>query len=221
MCGRFAIGDTDGDDWAEWLAAEPTPDWPTARWNIAPTQRIGIIGLREGKRAAATARWGLIPRWWKKPLAEFKLTTFNARSEEAAEKPLFRDAWRRYRCLVPAIGWYEWKGPKGDKTPYFITIRRNTPGFYFAGLWSETEIEGERIRSATIMTAAAGAATREIHHRTPVVLDEEEAGRWLDLSADPADCMHAPADDRVELWEVGRAVGKVANDGPELIEKAG
>lgn len=226
MCGRFAVGDTDGTDWADWLALDPElewppKDWPTANWNIAPTQRIGVVMQKDGVRRAGPARWGLIPHWWSKPLSEYKLTTFNARSEEAAAKPVFRDAWSRRRCLIPAIGWYEWSGKKGAKTPHYLTIKRNTPGFWFAGLWSRTEIGGETIVSATILTTSAGQATRHLHPRSPVVLDEDETSGWLNFSDDSMALMKPPSDDRVELWEVASDVGKVANNGPHLIERAG
>ena len=224
MCGRFALGIIAGADWAEWLGVDvsdgwPPEDWPAPSWNIAPTQDVGIIGLRDGKRAPAVARWGLVPHWWQKPMSEFKLTTFNARSEEAASKPVYRDAWAKRRCLIPAIGWYEWQGPKGAKIPHFITIQRNTPGFWFAGLWSQTRIGETALRSCTILTTAAGEATKHLHPRSPVVLDERQAETWLDLEADPAPLMVAPPDERVELWEVGRAVGKVSIHGPELIDR--
>lgn len=223
MCGRFALGDTDGTDWADWLALDPDmdwppADWPTARWNVAPTQKVPMVIDAPGGRRAGAVRWGLIPHWWKQPVAEFRLTTFNARSEEAAAKPMFRDAWARRRCLIPAIGWYEWSGPKGAKTPWFITIRRNTPGFWFAGLWSQVALDGEKVVSCTILTTAAGEATKHLHPRSPVVLDEDQAAAWLE-AADPA-LMRAPDDARVELWEADKAVGKVANDGPELMRAA-
>ena len=151
-------------------------------------------------------------------MAEFKLTTFNARSEEAAGKPIFRDSWARYRCLIPAIGWYEWKKVNGTKVPHFITIRRNTPCFWFAGLWAQVETADGPLRSCTILTTASGEATRHLHPRSPVVLDEDQAGRWLDLGADPMPLMAAPPDDRVDLWEVSPAVGKIVNNGPDLID---
>jgi len=225
MCGRFAVGDTDGTDWADWLALDPDldwppADWPSANWNVAPTQSVGMVVLAEGLRRAGPARWGLIPHWWDKPLAGFRATTFNARSEEASAKPMFRDAWARRRCLIPAIGWYEWTGPKGAKTPYYLTMRRNTPGFWFAGLWSSANVDGERLVSCTVLTTAAGQATAHMHPRTPVVLEEAAASAWLGHRAD-SELMKAPPDDRVDLWEVGRAVGQVRNNGPELIERVG
>jgi putative SOS response-associated peptidase YedK len=161
-----------------------------------------------------------VPHWWRKPLAEFRATTFNARAEEAAAKPMFRDAWAVRRCLVPAIGYYEWTGAKGAKTPWFITMRRNAPGILFAGLWAAARVEGEWLLSCTILTTAAGEATRHLHPRSPVVLTEEAAERWLS-GGDGAELMTPVPDERVEMWPVDRAVGQVRNDGPQLIERAG
>lgn len=226
MCGRFAIGEVAGSDWIDWLAIEseqgwPPPDWPVANWNVAPTQPVGFITQSEGGRRARSGRWGLIPHWWKKPLAEFKATTFNARSEEASAKPMFRDAWKRRRCVIPAIGYYEWSGKKGSKTPWFVTMRRNTPGMWFAGLWAEATVDGKPLVSCTILTTAAGEATRHLHPRSPVVLDDEHTGSWLENGSDVSSLMQPIQDSRVELWEVDRAVGKVANNGPDLIERIG
>lgn len=222
MCGRFAVGDTDGTDWADWLGLDdaldwPPAGWPTARWNVAPTQAVGIVLAKDGKRRAGPARWGLIPPWWQKPLADFKLTTFNARSEDAADKPTFRDAWARRHCLIPAIGWYEWTGPKGAKQPWYITVKRNTPGFWFAGLWARARLDDQDIVSCTILTTAAGAATRDLHPRVPVVLGEDQAEAWLTGTGDAQALMTALPDDRLDLWPVDKAVGRVAEDRPDLI----
>lgn len=228
MCGRFAIGVAEGMDWRDWLIIEPEvewppPGWPSARWNVAPTDLVGFVRLSAdpggGRREAVVGRWGLVPHWWRRPVSELKAATFNARSEEAAAKPMFRDAWAARRCLVPAIGYYEWTGAKGAKTPWFITMRRNVPGILFAGLWAAARVEGEWLLSCAILTTAAGPATRHLHPRSPVVLTEENAERWL-AGADPALMTPIP-DDRVEIWPVDRAVGQVRNDGPELIERAG
>lgn len=226
MCGRFAIGETDGADWQHWLdpdseAEWPLEDWPSARWNIPPTEKIGILRLHEGRRRPAVARWGLVPHWWRRPLSTFRMTTFNARSEEAAAKPTFRDSWARRRCIIPAIGYYEWTGARSVKTPWFVTMRRNTPGFFFAGLWDEAMIGGESLLSCTILTTEANEATRHLHPRSPVVLAEEDVEPWLKGSADPATLMRPIPDERVQFWEVGAEVGQVRNNGPELIERVG
>jgi len=220
MCGRFAVGDTRGEDWADWLGVDGDSPWPAPSWNVAPTHMAGVVGLGKRGRGLVQARWGLVPHWRKKPVAEFRATTFNARSEEAAEKPMFRDAWRRGCCLVPAIGYYEWSGKPGSKRAYFIRLKGNAPGFCMAGLWAEATIGDAELLSFTVLTCPAGAATRQLHPRSPVVLAEADWRRWLTPDSDAADLMRPAADDRVDLREVGTAVGNVRNDGPALIEPA-
>ncbi len=217
MCGRFAIGEMGGANWAEWLGVDTDSPWPAPSWNIAPSMTAPIVVAEGGKRRLVPARWGLVPRWWRQPLAELRAATFNARSEEAAEKPMFRDAWRRGRCLVPAIGFYEWQGAKGAKQPWLITLCTNGPGMVMAGLWARTVVDGAPLVSFTILTCAAGAATRRLHPRVPVVLMEEAWERWMSPGAEAADLMRPPPDERVAMHRVGRAVGRVDNDGPELV----
>ncbi|MEO0622943.1 MAG: SOS response-associated peptidase [Pseudomonadota bacterium] len=225
MCGRFAVGDPEVDLWEGWLeisgaaTAGPEPIWPEPNWNVAPTQIAAILVANEGRRMV-TARWGLIPRWWRKPLSEMKASTFNARSEEASQKPMFRDAWRVGRCLVPALGYYEWSGKKGAKTPWFVTLERNTPGICFAGLWAEATVDGALLRSFTILTCAAGKATQHLHPRSPVILDEQDWEEWLSAEGSEPP-MSAPPDGRVRVHEVDARVGNVRNNGPELIEPVG
>jgi putative SOS response-associated peptidase YedK len=221
MCGRFAVGDPGGQAaraWADWLGIDEDSPWPEPSWNVAPTQMAGIVGEGRRGRSLIQARWGLVPHWWRKPLAEFRATTFNARSEEAAVKPMYRDAWRRGRCLVPCIGFYEWSGKAGAKRAYFIRIKSNAPGFCMAGLWSQAVIGGEKLVSFTVLTCAAGAATRHLHPRSPVILAEADWERWLTPGSEASDLMRPVEDDRIELWEVGSAVGNVQNNGPELID---
>lgn len=220
MCGRFAVGDTRGTEWADWLGVDRDTAWPAPSWNVAPTQTAAIVGQGKRGHGMALARWGLVPHWWNKPLAEFRATTFNARSEEAASKPMFRDAWRRGRCLVPCIGYYEWQGKGPGKRPFFISLGGNAPGFCMAGLWAQARIGEEKLLSFTVLTCAAGAATRNLHPRSPVVLAEADWDRWLDPESDAASLMRPAPDDRVILTEVGPAVGNVRNDGPELIAPA-
>ncbi len=229
MCGRFAVGDaghdsgrcSGGEDWADWLGIDRDSPWPAPSWNVAPTATAAIVAKGTRGRALVQARWGLVPQWWKTPLAGFRATTFNARSEEAAAKPMFSDAWRRGRCLVPTIGYYEWSGKPGMRSAFFITLKGNAPGFCMAGLWAQAEIEGETLLSFAVLTCPAGAATRHIHPRSPVILAEADWARWLTPGSDAADLMRPAADDRVDVREVGPAVGNVRNDGPELIEPAG
>jgi len=217
MCGRFAIGLISDPDWSDWLGLSVAADWPETGWNVAPSNTVGILRKTGAGREIAPARWGLVPGWWKKPLAEMKATTFNARSEEAHRKPFFRDAWRHGRCLVPTIGYYEWTGPKSAKTPWFITRKRNTPGFCMAGLWAEAHIEGQPLLSFTILTTAAGNATRNLHPRSPVVIEEPDWETWISAATEGHKLMRPIRNDQVEMWQVGRAVGNVRNDGPELI----
>lgn len=225
MCGRFAVGDPKGTDWAgwaDWLGIDRDSPWPAPSWNVAPTQIAAIVGQGGKGHGVALARWGLVPHWWTKPLAEFRATTFNARSEEAAEKPMFRDAWRRGRCLVPCIGYYEWSGRGGGaKRPFLIGLGSNAPGFCLAGLWAQARIGGETVLSFTVLTCAAGAATRHLHPRSPVVLAEADWDLWLTPGSDAADLMRPAPDERVRLVEVGPEVGNVRNDGPELIAPLG
>jgi putative SOS response-associated peptidase YedK len=238
MCGRFATGLIAGDAGVvEWLgidgAAAPPPwagevatetppagPWPRPSWNVAPTQAAAIVvpGAEGAPRRLVAARWGLIPHWWRKPLSEMKAATFNARSEEAASKPMFRDAWQNGRCLVPALGYFEWSGKGSAKRPWFVTARTNRPGIAFAGLWARAHVEGETIESFTILTSAAGEATRHLHPRSPVVLGEGAFADWLAGGEPP---LGPIADDRVILREVSRDVGNVRNDRPDLVEPVG
>jgi len=221
MCGRFAVGDPGGADWADWLGVDRDSPWPAPSWNVAPTQTAAIVGSGKRERSVALARWGLVPHWWTKPLADFRATTFNARSEEAARKPMFRDAWRRGRCLVPCIGYYEWSGKGTAKRPYLITLKGNAPGFCMAGLWAQATVDGKKLLSFTVLTCPAGEATRHLHPRSPVVLAESDWAQWLTPESDAANLMRPAPDERIELIEVGPAVGNVRNDGPELIAPVG
>jgi putative SOS response-associated peptidase YedK len=217
MCGRFAVGEIDRVAWADWLGVDQDSPWPAPSWNVAPTQTAAIVVAGGGRRRLLAARWGLVPRWWRKPLAELRAATFNARAEEAAAKPMFGDAWARARCLVPCIGYYEWSGLPAARRAWFITLRTNAPGFCLAGLWARATVEGLPLPSFTVLTCPAGPATRELHPRSPVVVAEADWERWLAGGADGARLMRPAPDERVEIREVGLAVGNVRNDGPGLV----
>lgn len=223
MCGRFAVGAPDPAVWADWLGlADPGEGWPEPSWNVAPTQEAAIVVAGEAGRTLRRARWGLVPRWWRKPLSELRASTFNARSEDAHAKPMFRDAWKHARCLVPALGYYEWTGRPGQKRAFFVTLAGNAPGLCLAGLWAVARPEGEAqpLVSFTVLTTGAGEATRHLHPRTPVILPEEAWADWL-AGGDGRGLMVAPPDERVLVREVDPRVGRVAENGPELIEGVG
>jgi putative SOS response-associated peptidase YedK len=169
MCGRF----TNRLTWREIVAqyrltipATPERNLP-ARYNICPTTTIDAVIEREGKRELVPMRWGLVPSWWKKTAKETP-STFNARAETVAEKPMFRSAFKRSRCLIPASGYYEWQNTPTGKQPYYYTARDDSP-LTIAGLWDEwKDIEtGELLKSCTMIIANANDLASKIHDRMP------------------------------------------------------
>lgn len=155
------------------------------RYNIAPTQSVAIVRPDEsGRRSCAFARWGLIPSWSKDPKQVGML--INARAETVAEKPAFRSAFKKRRCLVLADGYYEWQALGKKKQPYFIH-RPDDAVFGFAGLWETWHGgDGPPVESCTIITTAANDGIGHVHDRMPVILDPREWDSWLAPAADPA-----------------------------------
>jgi len=218
MCGRYLI--TSAPEAFRRLFGYPEqPNFPP-RYNVAPTQPVPIVRIVEGKRQFALVRWGLIPPWVKDP-RKFTLL-INARGESANEKPAFRNAMRRRRCLVPADGFYEWKNEGGRKHPYCVRPRDGGP-IAFAGLW-ETWMgpNGEEMETATIITTAANRELARLHERMPVIVPPEAFDLWLDCSnvdAITAAALFMPArEGLLEAYEISPAVNRTANDGPKLIE---
>ena len=221
MCGRYVI--TSAPEAIRALFRYPAqPNFP-ARYNIAPTQPVPIIRIFEGVRGFALVRWGLIPSWVKDP-RHFTLL-INARGETVAEKPAFRNAMKRRRCLFPANGFYEWKSDGARKRPYFIRPRVDGP-IAFAGLW-ETWMgpNGEEVETACIITTTANRTLAPIHDRMPVVIAPDGFDLWLDcanVDAATAAALILPApDDLFEAYEVSTAVNRTANDSAALIAPAG
>ena len=165
-------------------------------------------------------RWGLIPWWWKKTAKEAP-ATFNARAESVADKPTFRDAFKRRRCLIPASGYYEWKATPTGKQPFYITAA-DGPVLTFAGLWDEWKDPqtGERLRSSTIIVTKANEFTRAIHDRMPVLLGAERFEPWLSGEAGTELLQPAP-NDALRMWPVSKRVNKSApdNNDPSLIDE--
>lgn len=180
MCGRF-FRDV---SWSQYRAAltvlepEAAPNFEP-ELDIRPTQRQPVIVPLEGGVAIRPMRWGLVPFWHKGGLKDFKLTTFNARSETAATAAAFREPWKKRRCLIPASGWYEWTGDKSPKTKWSFR-RADGEWLAFAGLWDRcvTADQGE-VASFTVLTAPSGEDCRDWHHREPVVLEREDWAAWL------------------------------------------
>jgi putative SOS response-associated peptidase YedK len=221
MCGRYTLTSA-----PEALRAlfryEEQPNFPP-RYNIAPTQPIAIVRLLDGKRHFALVRWGLLPSWVKDPKS-FTLL-INARGESAAEKPAFRAAMKRRRCLIPADGFYEWQAAGDRKRPFYVHAKSGAP-LAFAGLWETwTGPNGEELETGTIVTTRANRTLATIHERMPVIVPPEAFDLWLDttnVDATTAAALIAPAPEGLlEAYEISTAVNRTANDNPKLLDPAG
>ena len=175
MCGRYTLRTVTEEIAAAFSVAEMLV--VEARYNIAPTQEVlGIRQTPEG-REASFLKWGLIPAWAKD--AGIGARLINARSETVAEKPAFREAFKRRRCLIPADGFYEWARTNGKKQPFYFRLREERP-FGFAGLWEKWRSPaGEVVESCTILTTEANELLRPVHDRMPVILPPEDYQLWL------------------------------------------
>jgi putative SOS response-associated peptidase YedK len=223
MCGRY----TQLRSWPELVElynitrVGPPPNLP-ARYNVAPTQNVPIVRRPEdaGGRELVLARWGLIPFWAKD--AKIGTRTINARAETVAEKPSFREAFKRRRCLVVADGFYEWqKRTGGQKQPYFISVASEAP-FAFAGLWETwNDPEGGRVESCTIIVTEANEALRPIHDRMPVILRPDGFDPWLDAAPGDARAMLQPFAGDMTLYPVSTRVNNVRNDDAGCMERIG
>jgi len=176
MCGRYCILSAPEAIRRLFRYLEQ-PNFPP-RYNVAPTQPVPIVRMVEGQRHFALVRWGLIPSWVKDPKT-FTLL-INARGESVNDKPAFRNAMKRRRCLFPADGFYEWRREGGGKRPYFARLKSGGP-LAFAGLWETwTGPNGEEMETAAIVTTAANRTLAAIHDRAPVIVPPEAFDFWLD-----------------------------------------
>ena len=215
MCGRYAFY-SPAEAVKRIFRLEAVPELKP-RYNVAPTQDVPAVRLdQEGRRELVMMHWGLIPRWAKEKA--FGNRTINARAETVADKPAYRDAFKRRRCLVLADGWYEWQVAPGGKQPWFIHRKDDEP-FAFAGLWeSWKDPAGGALESCTIVTTDASESIKAVHPRMPVVLDEADRDRWLDPASDSQDLL-GPYQGALEAWKVSRQVNAPKNQGPELVER--
>ena len=178
MCGRFTLFEADNILSKEFGVSGIPPLSP--RYNISPSQPVAAVRATPAGsgRELALLRWGLIPSWSKDPAIGNRL--INARAETAREKPSFRNAFRRHRCLIPTNGFYEWQRQERGKQPYFVRMRDDRL-FAFAGLWDRWESPDKGvIETCTILTTAANAVLAPIHDRMPVILPPAEYAQWLD-----------------------------------------
>ena len=220
MCGRYSLtSDTERID-ARFMARS-TPSTQPARYNIAPTQQVWALVHTDGPKIIAL-RWGLIPSWAKDKAIGNRM--INARAEGIAEKPSFRRALRKRRCLVLADGFYEWRKEGKSKVPHYIRLKSGEP-FGFAGLWETWSApSGERIQSCTIITTTPNALIAEIHNRMPVILPRNVEAQWLDPDIeDPQKVLPLLSpfpEDEIEAYAVSTVVNSPRNDVATCVEPA-
>lgn len=218
MCGRYSQT-TDPAKLAKRFGLTSPGSDVVCRYNIAPTQDAPVIAI-DGSKRFISMRWGLIPSWAKDAAIGNRM--INARAETLTEKPSFRKAFERRRCLVPTDGFYEWrKTDAKTKTPMHFVLKSRQP-FAFAGLWeSWKNPDGQELRSFTIITTAANDLLRPIHDRMPVILRPEDEEKWLDIgSSDTAKLIPLlgpyPAEE-METYAVSTLVNSPRNDTPACI----
>ncbi len=218
MCGRYLLISPIAELRRVFGVADPGIDL-APRWNIAPTTEcLAVLRNAAGLRAFARLRWGLVPSWARD--AGGAACMINARGETVAEKPAYRDALRRRRCLIPADGFYEWPETGADRRPVLFR-RDDLAPFAFAGLWEDwTYPDGSPLRSFAIVNTEARGKLRAWHHRVPIALDADQQARWLDPDADPLPLVAGPAFEDFSALRVTTHVNAVRNDDPRCVAPA-
>jgi putative SOS response-associated peptidase YedK len=183
------------------------------RYNVCPTDPVDVVWAEEGKRELIPMRWGLVPRWWSKPLKEMRVATFNARAETVETKPFFRDAFKRNRCLIPVSGYYEWQTTPGGKQPWYFTAADGSPLLTAAGLWDEwtDRSTGEQINSCSMIITEPNDFVAEVHDRMPVLLAENQFAPWLSGDIGKETLRPAPYD-YLRRWPVSKRVNSSKAD---------
>lgn len=214
MCGRFASALKLSDVWLELM--QEWSDELFDRYNVSPASQIGAFV--EGQCHAM--RWGLVPSWSKE--ISTKYATFNARIEGIEEKPAFRNAWRKnQKCLIPALGYYEWQTEEDGKQPYFVTskdgVSAQSQPLVFAGLWDECSFGDASLKSCTIITTESKAQLKDLHTRMPVILSVDAAKHWLSTDADKDVLLSENLTD-FAVFKVDRRVNNSRQEDKALIE---
>jgi len=224
MCGRFVLRAS--PEQLKSLFDLPEAPYLEPRYNIAPTQPVGIVRIKPetAQREWALVLWGLIPSWAKDASIGQKM--INARAETVAEKPSYRAAFKRRRCLVPASGFYEWKKGASGKTPHFITTADESP-FAIAGLWETWQSpDGGELSTCTLLTTEANDLVSDLHDRMPVIIAPEDYAMWLgsgreetpEALASLRHLLRPYPDEKMQMWPVSTQVNNVRNEGAGCIE---
>lgn len=217
MCGRFVI-ELPVDAMAKLFAAAPANNLPPVpNFNVCPTTQVHVVSSGESGRKLRPMRWGFLPHWYKSPTDGPLL--INARAETIAEKPAFRNACRERRCILPISGFYEWTRDGDVRLPWYITRADGAP-MAMAGVW-QTWGEDHAPTCAVVTTDANGPMST-IHHRMPVILEQQDWGKWLgEEGKGAALLMRSAGDDVLKFHRVGTEVNSNRASGPELIEPVG
>ena len=217
MCGRFYLLSTGAIVADLFDLACPVEVAP--RYNIAPSQPVPIVRLGEHGRELVPLRWGLIPSWAK----DAKFAPINARSETAADKPTFRHAMRKHRCLIPADGFYEWMKTGKHKQPFTFRLHDDKP-FAFAGLWERWEGPSGPVETCCILTTEANELVRPAHDRMPVMLERPNFEQWLDPAEQDAEALgwmlRPYRADAMRAYPVSPLVNSPKNDDARCLEPA-
>ena len=217
MCGRYTQTKS-GEAIARTFSLSATPD-PQPRYNIAPTQPVSAIAQTKEDREYRIFQWGLVPSWSKDPKIGSRM--INARSETVAEKPSFRAAFKRRRCLILSDGFYEWQRTGGKKQPYYIQVE-DQEIFGFAGLWETWESgDGSYLESCTILTTEPNGLMETIHNRMPVIVHPEDFDLWLDPSLQDGrhlqHLLRPYEDEAMDAYAVSTVVNNPRNEDSECV----
>jgi len=218
MCGRYTLT-ADANTIQLTFNLDAVSNNLQPRYNIAPSQPVPII-TNQNPSELTFVKWGLVPSWAKDASIGYKM--INARSETASEKPSFRSAFKRRRCLIPVDGFFEWSKQGKKKVPMYIHLEDNEL-FAFAGLWETWQSpDGSELQTCTILTTEPNDLIKPLHHRMAVILDKSDYDLWLTPDDVPADVlqplMKPFPQDRMRVYEVSTLVNSPKNDDPSIIE---
>ena len=222
MCGRYNLI-TDAEALIDFFKIEQTlldASELKPRYNIAPSQDVPMVRDTGDGRELSLARWGLVPHWSKEEKPKY--STINARAETVAEKPTYREAFKRKRCLIPTTGFYEWVPEGGQKIPHHIRLAEGGL-FAFAGLWDHWDKEGEGFDSCSIIVTSANQTMQPIHDRMPVILNASQCNTWLNTrhyNRAQLEALLVPYSGSLEAYPVSRYVNSPRHDDPQCVASA-